>query len=142
MTPQNRRTILINKEFQIKFIIYTLLPGVLIQLSLWLSLEYALNVMIKKGEAANLPSDHFYYQLISEQLGLMKTIFAVTGILSFLIICIWALFISHKIAGPFFRLTNMLKNKDENLKNVKFRPGDFFPEVADALSDYLKNKKD
>jgi hypothetical protein len=59
-----------------------------------------------------------------------------------LAIVIWALFISNKIAGPFYRLTQMLNRADPYVKNIKFRPGDFFPEVAEALSRYLINKKE
>ena len=137
-----RRHLLINKSFQLKFLAYTLLPALLSQASLWLALDYYLQKMLSKGKEANLPQDHFYYQLISEQIDLMQNIFTFVGVISILVIIIWALFISNKIAGPFYRLTNMLHRSDPNLKDIKFRPGDFFPEVAEALSRYLTNKKE
>jgi hypothetical protein len=140
--PNQRRNLLINKTFQLKFMAYTLLPTLISQAVLWLALDYYLQKMLAKGKEANLPQDHFYYQLISEQLELMRNIFSVVGVISVLVIIIWALFISNKIAGPFYRLTQMLERSDPYLKNIKFRPGDFFPEVAEALSRYLTNKKE
>lgn len=137
-----RRHLLINKSFQLKFLAYTLLPALLSQAVLWLALDYYLQKMLAKGKDANLPQDHFYYQLISEQIELMRNIFSVVGVISILVIIVWALFISNKIAGPFYRLTQMLNRSDPYLKNIKFRPGDFFPEVAEALSRYLTNKKE
>ncbi|MCC2679806.1 MAG: hypothetical protein K0R29_2382 [Pseudobdellovibrio sp.] len=38
-------------------------------------------------------------------------------------------------------MTNMLNADDENLKNFQFRPGDFFPEVGEALAGYVRRKK-
>lgn len=137
-----RRHLLINKAFQLKFMAYTLLPALVSQAVLWLALDYYLQKMLAKGKDANLPQDHFYYQLISEQIELMRNIFSVVGAVSILIIIIWALFISNKIAGPFYRLTQMLDRSDPYVKSIKFRPGDFFPEVAEALSRYLTNKKE
>jgi len=136
-----RKTFLINKPFQLKFILYTLLPTLVIQLLLWLVLGIYLDKMMDKGVAANLPPDHFYFRLISEQLSLMKILFLSVGIISFVVVIVWALFISHKIAGPFHRLTRMLETDDPNLKSLKFRPGDFFPEVAEALAKYLNSKE-
>ncbi len=97
--------------------------------------------MITKGQAASLPLDHFYYRLIDEQMHLMKILFVSVGAVSFLITVAWAFFISHKIAGPFYRMTNMLNESNPTLKSIKFRPGDFFPEVGDSLAKYLSREE-
>lgn len=139
MQQNNRKNILINKSFQFRFVLYTFLPVLISQIVLWVALEIYMNKMVDKGVQANLPEDHFYFRLINEQLDLMKVLFLSVGAVSFLVIVIWALFISHKIAGPFFRMTNMLNENDPNLKIFKFRPGDFFPEVAEALAKYARD---
>jgi sensor histidine kinase YesM len=141
MQTNNRKSILINRNFQFRFVLYTFLPVLISQIVLWAALEIYINKMIQKGVQANLPSDHFYFRLMAEQLGLMKMLFVSVGAISFLIIVVWALFISHKIAGPFYRLTRMLKSNDDSLKTFKFRPGDFFPEVAEAVSEYARGRK-
>ncbi len=132
---------LINKNFQYRFVLCTFLPVLLIQIVLWLALEIYLNTMITKAQTAALPLDHFYYRLIDEQLKLLKILFVSVGAVGFFVTVIWGLFISHKIAGPFYRMTNMLNDNDPNLKTLKFRPGDFFPEVGDALARYVNEKK-
>lgn len=141
MSKNNRKNILINRPFQFRFVLYTFLPTVLSQIVLWVALEVYMNKMIDKGMQANLPADHFYFRLINEQISLMKVLFLSVSAVSFLVVLVWALFISHKIAGPFFRMTNMLKADDERLKDFQFRPGDFFPEVAESLADFVRRKK-
>lgn len=141
MSENNRKNILINKNFQFRFVLYTFLPTLISQIVLWVALDIYMAKMVDKGMQANLPEDHFYFRLINEQLDLMKVLFLSVGAVSFLVILIWALFISHKIAGPFFRMTKMLNENNENLSTFKFRPGDFFPEVAEALAAFVSRKK-
>ncbi|MCC2679807.1 MAG: hypothetical protein K0R29_2383 [Pseudobdellovibrio sp.] len=61
MSQNNRKNILINKDFQFRFVLYTFLPTLLSQIVLWLALEVYMNKMVDKGILANLPEDHFYF---------------------------------------------------------------------------------
>lgn len=133
---------IINKSFQFKFIAYTLLPTLSTLCILWISIEFYILKLIEKGQAAGLSENHFYFELISEQAALIKTLFLAVGLASTFILLIWSVLISHKIAGPFLRLTNMLNNRDQELKSITFRPGDFFPEVAEAIRNYINSKKE
>jgi hypothetical protein len=133
---------IINKSFQFKFIAYTLLPTLSTLCILWISIEYYILKLIEKGQSAGLAENHFYFELVLEQAALIKSIFLAVGIVSTSILLIWAVLISHKIAGPFLRLTNMLNKGDQELKNISFRPGDFFPEVAEAVRTYINSKKE
>jgi hypothetical protein len=59
-----------------------------------------------------------------------------------IVICLW---ISHRIAGPMFKLTKYLAELREgkDVGKLCFREGDYFPEVADEINktiEYLNSK--
>lgn len=63
------------------------------------------------------------------------------------IIFVLSIFMSHKIAGPMYKMTNYLKNiqKGEKVEVLTFRNGDNFQEVAEQLNstlNYLVDQRD
>ena len=58
-------------------------------------------------------------------------------IITMFIICI---FFSHKVAGPLYKLNLYLRKiaNNERVDRVKFRKGDYFPELADSFNDAVK----
>jgi hypothetical protein len=69
----------------------------------------------------------------------MNQIFLATSIITFLTIAVGGLVLSHKVAGPLYRLTQHLKRSSpENIKPVQFRKGDYFPEIQDAFNEFIK----
>ena len=69
----------------------------------------------------------------------MDNVFINTSIFALFLILIGGLMISHKVAGPLYRLTQHLNNHDRsNIVPVKFRTGDYFPEIEKAFNDFLE----
>ena len=135
-----RRNYLINRDFQFKFIVYTLIPSAFCLTIFYISLSIYFRKLIEHGLAMNLPPEHPYYSLISDQQGLMNSLFIFCVIISVVFYIGWGIFISHKIAGPLFRLTNFFKNADSQRfeKKLSFRPGDFFLEIPKAINDWIE----
>lgn len=50
------------------------------------------------------------------------------------------IFLTHKIAGPLYKLTQYLSafNRGENYGKLKFRGGDYFPELADEYNKAME----
>jgi hypothetical protein len=72
----------------------------------------------------------------------MNKIFLSSCVFSFVTISIGGLYISNKVAGPIFRLTQfMLKHSIHDVKPLYFRKGDYFIELQDAFNDFLKRSK-
>lgn len=59
------------------------------------------------------------------------------GVLGLIFVC--TIFVSHKIAGPMYKLKNYLISirNQEHFGPVFFRKGDYFPEIADELNETL-----
>src|SRR5688500_16578091 len=118
-----RRIFLINPKFQLSFI------GWMIGISLTLnSIFYASNLYffklyIKQGEHIGLSKDHVFFNFINDQFKRMNSIFLITSILAFALIVIVGFIISHRVAGPLYRLCMHLEAtaKGAPPKKIKFR---------------------
>lgn len=154
MTTQNNKTrlpiislmlrqkkFLINKQFQIQFMLSLLLISVCSMSVIYLANDYFFYTYLQKGEALNLPPDHPFFLMILEQKQFMKNVFIfVAGSIS-TIACLWGLFYSHKIAGPLYRLERYFAQAaiDQTTlkKKIAFRENDFFQEIPDSINKYI-----
>lgn len=55
-------------------------------------------------------------------------------------IFVFSIFVSHKIAGPMFKLTRYLQEirNGAQITHLSFREGDQFPEVAEEINETLE----
>ena len=123
-----RQHYLINKKFQYKFILYTFIPSAFSMFLFYSSLHFYFSKSLEQGIAMGLPTEHPYFSLISDQMKFLNTLFLVCGVSSFIFFIIWGIFISHKIAGPLYQ-------------QIKFRPGDFFLEIPEAINGWINRSK-
>ncbi len=140
--PYKRRTYFIKKDYQFKFILkfcLIILLGAVVSTGLLFLLSQGSltstfensKLVIRKTSVAILPS-MIYTNLVTLALVTVATIAVV-------------LFISHKIAGPMFRLARELKEIQEGdlTKNIRLRKEDQITEMAagiNALSTSFRAK--
>jgi nitrogen fixation/metabolism regulation signal transduction histidine kinase len=135
-TKYKRRKYIINPKFQ-----YFMLGFALFQSLITSAVLFALNYHFFHkfkimGQQANIPENHIYFQFLNEQQAYFgKAIFVVYGVIGiFLLTTVTVL--SHRVAGPLYRLTKHMKDISEGkeLNDVHFRTNDFFPELADTFN--------
>lgn len=137
---KNRRRIyLINKTFQLKFIMYTFVPSVFSLVIFYFSLNTYFSKLLDQGILSGLPVDHPYFSLIQDQKNFMNQLFIICSVYLFIFFIAWGLFISHKIAGPLYRLTKFFQSTDpgEFKAKISFRPNDFFQEIPTAINQWM-----
>ncbi|MBI2520552.1 MAG: hypothetical protein HYV97_09040 [Bdellovibrio sp.] len=83
--------------------------------------------------------------MLQRQEFLMSVEFAGIAVMYFLFFA-GGLYLSHKIAGPIYKLQKHLRESREQgkLDHVSFRPGDFFSELSDeynAFVDFIKSRE-
>lgn len=104
----------------------------------FLSIYYQdiLNVFKEVG----INQDHPIYQYMSLQKTKVVYIFALTLLVGFLINTIILTWVTHKIVGPIYRLKKSMEGllKNEEIRPVKLRKGDFFVEEAELLEEIRK----
>ncbi|MEK6623438.1 MAG: hypothetical protein AABY86_00625 [Bdellovibrionota bacterium] len=84
-------------------------------------------------------------KMLERQEFLMSVEFAGIAVMYFLFFA-GGLYLSHKIAGPIYKLQKHLRECREQgkLEHVTFRPGDFFTELSDeynAFVDFVKTRE-
>jgi hypothetical protein len=131
-----RKVMLINPRFQLFFLGFMVVVAALVLGVIYGANAYFFWKFQRYGEAMHLSSDHMFFSFLNQQRTLMNQVFAVTAVVISAMAGILGLVISHRIAGPLYRLTKHLKEAamTGTYRPVKFREGDFFPEVAEAYN--------
>lgn len=136
-----RKRLLINKPFQYSLMRWYLFFSLILITIFYGSILYFFNNLTAEGVSVGLQPDHVFFHFISEQKKAMDKIFIFSCLFSFTVIWIGGLFISNKVAGPVYRLTQyMMKNSTSDSSPIKFRKGDYFIELQDAFNDFIKKK--
>jgi hypothetical protein len=136
----NRKILLINPAFQIRFI------AMIIGLSLAVSLinlagfSYFIFKLHELGLSIGLDSSHPYFKFILRQQQNLWIIYAVSTLCIFIILTIFSLLFSHKIAGPIHGLKVYLGDiaAGKPPRNFAFRKGDFFTELPELVNKAVK----
>jgi hypothetical protein len=139
-----RRVYLINKDFQVKFIVFTMVIAVIIICAFYGMVHYFFRASVNLGVEAGFPPGHVYFRFVQDSRSDMNVFFLITAVVVFILITVAGTIFSHKIAGPIYRLTNYLLSvsAEKLIEPVKFRTNDFFLEVAEAYNrrvEFLRN---
>lgn len=139
MSYLKRRNYIINRNFQFKFILYTLIPSAFCFIIFYFSLNIYFSKLVDQGVVTGLPADHPYFSLIADQKNLMQSLFLICSSFTLLFYIFWGVFISHKIAGPLYRLTKFFQESNGKAfdRKLSFRPGDFFLEIPIAINEWM-----
>ncbi len=133
MAAYKRRIFVINPKFQLKFSF--LICFLFCVASVYYPITL-LDVLEKFIQHVSLTDPLKTEKLVNYKntLIIVLLLFQVGFTALFFIICI---FISHKVAGPMFKLQKFLASvrDGEQCGKLYFRKGDYFPEVADDLND-------
>ena len=117
----------------------------LIFLSVYGLISYGFQDFVKIGQQAGLPSDHVFFQFIQMQQANFNKVILAIALVTGTILIVGGLIISHKIAGPLHRIqsefSKMAAKENPALHKIKFRDGDYFPEVAEAFNALVEKIK-
>ena len=142
----HRHIMLINPQFQLRFIAY-ITSFTLIGLAVMYSSNYIFFVKLhSEGKAMGLPPDHMYFEFIQQKKWSLTFIFLISSVGLFVAIFIAGLYLSHKLAGPVYRIEKWVNEVVSGQTNEKlsFREHDFFPEMAEninKLKDYFESRR-
>lgn len=133
---KRRHVVLINRTFQFKLIAKFILVNILITLLFCFFVYIFFNSEIE----ANLQTAHVTYTNIKNMLlPIVVAISVINILISSIIIFIFVLFASHKIAGPMFRFNKALKQiSNGNFKTLtSIREDDQLYECSATLKDMV-----
>ncbi len=140
-----RRVYLINKDFQIKFIIYTATIALITIATFYGMLYFFFDELISLGVRSGFPAGHVYFRFIADNRNdMMNVYYPIAAIAVFVIIFVSGMFFSHKIAGPIYRMNTYLRSisLDTLTSPLSFRKKDFFQDLARSYNKrvaFLRN---
>ena len=135
-----RKKKLINPEFQLSFMRYFVSIAIVT-----LAVFYGAKVFFFHEVRAYLSTlgfqpDHALFDFLSRQSHVMDGIFFAAAVIECAFLAWMGLKISHRVAGPLYRLkSEMLRaaRGGGEVKPLKFRDGDYFAELADAYNEQM-----
>jgi hypothetical protein len=142
-----RQNFLINPHFQWAMIRWTLFISLLGSGIFYISNTIFFNDLHELGLSQKLPPDSAYFKFLAQESSRMNLIFTLTTFISSVIIVLFGIRFSHKIAGPVHRFRLYLKNNDPSpgnqaLPDLKFREDDFFQELASDFNSFKSKIQD
>ncbi len=140
MKANRRSVLLINPKFQFRFIATLFIPYIISIFIISIFLYSISAPLLEEIVKLNLPPGHPIMEILEQtQKHLIYMVLTIVICLS----CIFAfvgLSMSHKVAGPLYKLNMQINNmiKNGHLEKVRFRKNDYFMEVADSFNAFLK----
>jgi len=134
-----RKVLLIDPKFQLRFLSFTMGILIIVMVTLYISISIFFanfrNLALDLGIEARNPLFYFLHTQQSKMNLLLGILFLVLT----LIFLIWGLFVSHRIAGPIYRLKKELIHYLETGKQKKIflREKDYFSDLADLISKVI-----
>ncbi len=138
-TTRSLKNIFINPKFQIRFVGYFLGLFIVMTLSLYSTTFLFFWKLRHKALSVGIKEDHIFHQFLSNQKTEMDSLFVVLTIFNFLLLLIFSLLISHRIAGPLKKLTGHLQSPDH--ENFSLRKNDFFQDLVPLINEVKKKLK-
>lgn len=139
MKPYKRKVLLINRQFQLSILSWFILLSFFVLGIIYSANYYFFHLFIQDAMSAGIPADHMFFKFINEQKMTMNRLFLGISVFIFIVLSVGGLILSHKVAGPLYRLTQYLKqNSPKSAIPLKFRKGDYFPEIEEAFNEFIK----
>jgi hypothetical protein len=131
-----RKVFLINPPFQLAFMAWMVGISFAVIAVFYGANWYFFEKFWEQGVALGLPADHVFFEFLRDQRREMFWIFMATSSVVFATVCSIGLILSHRVAGPLYRLKKhiLMVADGETTDDVKFRKGDHFLEVASAYN--------
>jgi len=137
-----RNQYLINPAFQLDVIKKFIALVFFNILSFYWIIFYFFFNLESKGKMVGLIPEHPFFLFVNEQKKLMLILFFIIAIINITVILLTGVLISHKVAGPLYRLRNQLDTSDfESVDRINFRKDDYFLDVENSFNNFIERSK-
>jgi hypothetical protein len=137
-----RKRLLINPGFQFRFMVWMGALAVGVIGVMHLAHQWFFFQLREQARVAGLQADHVFYRFIESRQTELDAITALSFVAVVVVVSVVGLVLSHKIAGPMYRLKLHLEQYAESRipKPLNFREGDFFMEIPAAYNLQFKQE--
>lgn len=138
---RNFKNFFIYKTFQKKIIFFILMSNIASIAIFYGAITHFFYRFITKGQELGIPKNHIFYRFINQLSNEMDIIFGVMAVIILISVITASYIISHKMAGPFYRLKKELKYMAESktINKIKFRKNDDVVEIEKYFNQVVEN---
>jgi methyl-accepting chemotaxis protein len=142
-TMNSRKHFLINKQFQIRFMMYSFALVAIVAIVIGYSGFYFIQSLLEEAERVGAGSGGPFIEYLQGVRTKLVTINVIAVVALGIMIVSLSLLLSHRVAGPIHHLITYLREKKVGGQSgpLKFRESDFFPELAEAINEYTDQGK-
>lgn len=135
----NRKTYFVNPRLQLQLILGANILALISVALISTLMFYTESQVHNYGAALNLAPNHPFLAFVAKQEADFARMCLVIGIVQFALFNATAIFLSHRIAGPLYRLERHLEGVAEGKEpnDVKFRKGDLYQSLAEACNKLM-----
>jgi hypothetical protein len=137
-SPRHFKNILINPRFQLKLISYFIILFFISTISLYSTTFLFFYRLKEKALAVGIPEGHIFFKFLGNQKYDLDTLFIGLATFNFFLLIGVGFVLSHRIAGPIFKLKKQLGEDSTSSDDFKLRESDFFQE----LEPFVKTLKE
>jgi hypothetical protein len=137
--PRKFKNMLINPRFQLKFLGWFMGLFLFITTTLYSTTFLFYYRLKEKALNVGIPNGHIFFKFLGDQKQDLDQLFIGLCVINFFIFIGVTFFVSHRIAGPIFKLKKMLLEDNPDSEDFKLRETDFFQELAPLIKT-LKDK--
>ncbi len=143
VTMNRRKSFLINPKFQINLIGKVVILALVNNLIFFTAVRYFFKDLQATALKIGLPKTHIFFTFLEGQYNDLFMLILIASFVSFLLIVFFGVLISHKIAGPLYRLSQDMEEMIESkrMREIIFRKGDYFQELKTSVNKFIKYKE-
>ena len=141
-SPRRLSNILIDPKFQFKMLGYFIALFLISTISLYSTTFLFFYRLKEKALNVGIPDGHIFFKFLGNQQHDLDKLFLSLTIFNFFLLMGVGFIISHRIAGPIYKLKKHLRQiseMSEESEEFKLRESDFFHELEPLVKD-LKGK--
>lgn len=143
MAQFKRRILLIDPKFQFSFMKHSFFMTVLV---LGIVYFFKIYIMWQIKDAAyqtGIPHNHEFISMLDERSFVIDVTFSLVAIYVLGLITAWGLWLSHRVAGPVYRIRNEIKKivEGEPLNRISIRDHDYFHDLKDSINLLIERFK-
>ena len=135
----NRNTFLIERPFQIYFLVYTVGIAIIISAIFFTASRFFFWKFLEQGRELGLPANHAFFRFLESQQAMLDWTLLIASLISITVLVCYGLYLSNRVAGPIYQLKKHLNNYRNGMdfNDIKFRKKDFFPELAETINESI-----
>ena len=138
-----RINLLIGPRLQLRFLIVAMFCNLVVSAGFLFASYRFIDLFKQKATAVGIPSSHFFFSFMNDQASLLYTLVGIGCFFSVVIVSVCMLYLTHKIAGPVYRIKSDLEAMlaTGELKPIQLRDRDELQEVVTLLNAILAKFK-